>query len=332
MNGTAHIHLREAARGLGQASALDVSDRTILSMKGPDGLDLLQRITTNDLSKIQVGGVAQTIFTNERGRMIDLVSVVRQSQTDLLLIAHATVSERLIEWLNRFIIMEDTRVEPPEESWSHFIIFHGDQSGNAKALASLTTRLFDQPVDEKNLLLRKEHFYFLESLRHQPILHIVSRDVSPAKLAAELVDAGFTLSTSEEYARFRVQIGIPDAPNEINDSYNPLEADLSSLVSFTKGCYVGQEVITRLDTYKKVQRALVQLKLSDLPAEIPTQIFDEREAVGSVTTLAQDPREKSITGLGYVNHSSLERNAKLSITSGGTRIQVLRAKTSNDSM
>ncbi len=58
---------------------------------------------------------------------------------------------------------------------------------------------------------------------------------------------------------YKIENGIPSDPNELNDLYNPHEAKLIDLVDFKKGCYIGQEVIARLDTYDKVQKHLVGL-------------------------------------------------------------------------
>ena len=60
----------------------------------------------------------------------------------------------------------------------------------------------------------------------------------------------------------RVESGMPDWSTEITQDYNPLEARLIHAISFTKGCYTGQEVIARLDTYDKVQKYLMIIELT----------------------------------------------------------------------
>ena len=60
----------------------------------------------------------------------------------------------------------------------------------------------------------------------------------------------------------RIKAGVPVYGREMGESYNPLEAGLIGAIDFEKGCYIGQEVIARLDTYDKVQKILVSLKVS----------------------------------------------------------------------
>jgi folate-binding protein YgfZ len=67
----------------------------------------------------------------------------------------------------------------------------------------------------------------------------------------------FRFTGEAAYSMYAVEQGIPRAPYEINEDYNPHEINLAGDVSFTKGCYIGQEVIARLDTYDKVQKRLM---------------------------------------------------------------------------
>ena len=71
-----------------------------------------------------------------------------------------------------------------------------------------------------------------------------------------------------EYLIFRIKNLIPKSGNEIIDSYNPLDLGLERLIDFSKGCYVGQEVIARLDTYKKVQNIMHMIKVDDIDSNM----------------------------------------------------------------
>ncbi len=73
----------------------------------------------------------------------------------------------------------------------------------------------------------------------------------------------FNLIGEKAYEVYRIEQGIPVAPNELNDNYNPHESKLLNAVSFRKGCYIGQEVIARLETYEKVQKYLVGVEFDE---------------------------------------------------------------------
>ncbi|MHC4816935.1 MAG: CAF17-like 4Fe-4S cluster assembly/insertion protein YgfZ, partial [Planctomycetota bacterium] len=85
--------------------------------------------------------------------------------------------------------------------------------------------------------------------------------------------------------RIRVRQGIPAFPNEINERHNPWEAGLADAISLTKGCYIGQEVVSRLITYEKVQRNLAGLRL-ERPMAGGEEVTREGEGVGYLTTVS----------------------------------------------
>ena len=76
----------------------------------------------------------------------------------------------------------------------------------------------------------------------------------------------------------RVSFGIPEYGPELGEPFNPLEAGLIGSVDFTKGCYIGQEVVARLDSYKKVQKYLVSLRFVD-----SSPVFQPWASVSSLT-------------------------------------------------
>jgi folate-binding protein YgfZ len=116
----------------------------------------------------------------------------------------------------------------------------------------------------------------------------------------ELLRLGYQRSTFERYDEYRIQHGIPVSPNELSVAYNPLEADLGGLISWTKGCYIGQEVIARLDTYKKVQKMLVGLEMAELPLALPTVLFFNEMECGTITSARRASETGKTIGLGYL--------------------------------
>jgi folate-binding protein YgfZ len=87
----------------------------------------------------------------------------------------------------------------------------------------------------------------------------------------------------------RVAAGLPAHPHELNDEHNPWEARLQDTVSLTKGCYVGQEVIARLNTYKKVAKQLVRIAV---PGTVPapgSAVRSGDESIGVVTSAVEIP-------------------------------------------
>lgn len=95
---------------------------------------------------------------------------------------------------------------------------------------------------------------------------------------------GMTAELSPEFDRWRILHGIPAAGKELVQDFNPLELNLWDWISFTKGCYLGQEVVARLDTYQKVQRSLCRFS-SGGPIAEGSKLHDaDGNEVGKVTS------------------------------------------------
>lgn len=245
--------------------------RTLLFVRGQEGRDLLQRLSTNDLGKLDAGPV-QTALTTEKGKIVDILTVLKLSDEMLLLTGRSRAPEATESWLNKFIIMEDIAVTPAADAFDHFLL-PGEQ-GDLSTPGILGFR----DVWGQHFLVQRG-------------------DEIPTALSGRPTIGSTDLDT------YRVFRGIPEWGSELSESVNPLEAGLQNLVSWTKGCYVGQEVIARLDTYKKVQSKLTRFELSKTCA-VPAGIVRGNSEVGMLTSVT-GVDEGRVYGLGYLR-SGLE--------------------------
>jgi tRNA-modifying protein YgfZ len=263
---------------------VDVSERAIVSLLGSESLDLLQRISTNDVSRLSPDGSIQTVLVNEKGRIVEVVSVVDRPGEGLLVVGQSTDPQIMKQWIEKYIIMEDIVVMVLTGKLTHLISY--DSTENIRDLIHRLTlnncRVFEETFGSAKLG------------------HVIAPRESRQTAMEWLLSVGFVESGSTDYEEHRVTHGVPGFPNELSASYNPLEAGLFDLVSFTKGCYIGQEVVARLDTYKKVQRRLLRLKMSELPENLPAKIYLEREEYGSVTSAVRLSDSHECLGLGYM--------------------------------
>ncbi|MFN7976070.1 MAG: glycine cleavage T C-terminal barrel domain-containing protein [Acidobacteriota bacterium] len=120
-------------------------------------------------------------------------------------------------------------------------------------------------------------------------------------IAAKLASAGSVAIDGGTFDAIRVSSRIPTHPAELNEERNPWEARLDGSISLVKGCYIGQEVVARLDTYKKVHRSLVHLDLDGdaLPA-VRAPVVHEGRDVGYVSSAVVNPRTGRVEALGYL--------------------------------
>ena len=113
----------------------------------------------------------------------------------------------------------------------------------------------------------------------------------------------------------RVNFGVPEYGPELGEQFSPLEAGLIGSVDFAKGCYIGQEVIARLDSYKKVQKYLVSLSFdADATVSSGDELFDEGKPVGTITSVAPAPSDGTLKGLGYVKAANATPGTRLDVT------------------
>jgi folate-binding protein YgfZ len=109
---------------------------------------------------------------------------------------------------------------------------------------------------------------------------------------------------------------LPRAGTELDEEHNPLEAGLRDAVNFSKGCYVGQEVVARLETYDKVSRRLMVVRPSDSATRAPVSgdtLTREGRAIGSITSAAVVPGGTAWIALAYVKRSRGEHGSAVGI-------------------
>ena len=94
---------------------------------------------------------------------------------------------------------------------------------------------------------------------------------------------------SAAYQILRIEAGLPEPVSEIRPEYIPLEVGLRDAISFTKGCYIGQEIIARMDSRGRQARTLVGVRLSEA-ADTGDSVEQDNRRVGSVTSVAHSPR------------------------------------------
>lgn len=272
-------------------------------MSGRESLDLLQRISTNDLSPVKAGEKVQTILTNDKGRIVDVVSVIPRGPDNLLLAGCNPAASVLKGWIEKLIIMEDITVVDVTSDYYQLY-------------------LFGLKPNTQDSFLQLGADFVLEKWRATTLLRLVGYAGSFDSVVRKLNESGVGRELPGLFESFRISNGIPAFPSELSTTYNPLEAGLDGMISWTKGCYVGQEVIARLDTYKKVQRKLVRLRLEKHPGKLPAPLVSRENEVGLVTSASRISDDEGAVGLGYIRTSFLLKPDELSIRLGAEVVGV----------
>ncbi len=114
---------------------------------------------------------------------------------------------------------------------------------------------------------------------------------------------GVEQMSNNEYEFTRIGAGIPEGENELSDQINPVECGLSKYISFTKGCYIGQEVIARLDSQGKIPKQMVKIK-SDGIMNKDDKIYIEDKETGFISSTVNF--NGSYSGLGFIRSVNLD--------------------------
>jgi len=318
-----------------------------LKAVGRDTLDLLNRMSTNRVLSLQPGEGMPTILTTDRGRILELITVINAGDY-ILLITSPGNQRTVIEWLDKYTIMEDLTVEDITAATTMLTVLG---PGSQAALESAAGIGLDSvpPFHTMMAELKAPHSPFDngEPLLVPPFprgrmwgIRIIRRHLGtlpgfdlilpPNEAEAvwqHLVASGLTPLGMEAYEALRVRHAVPAYGRELGESYNPLEAGLIGSINFEKGCYIGQEVIARLDTYDKVQRHLVLLHFSSQSdAYSGVTLQHNGQDVGVVTSVARIPTTGEVIGLGYARKGAAAVGTRLQLAgsaSGWAEIEAL---------
>jgi folate-binding protein YgfZ len=275
---------------------------------GQDALDLIHRMSTNDLLPLidKSGDGAQTVLTTEKGRIIDLLTILSKGR-NALLITSSGREDLVIKWLDKFVIMEDAKFEKKSDEISQFLIFGPkaleflQEISPISLIGLMNFNFIEVEVAGVNVILQKTHriiesgwAIFVEKPDSKAVLDYLQDAIE---------SEGGTVIDDDTYNLMRIEAGIPTAPNELNEKHNPLETTLVQAISWTKGCYIGQEVIARLDTYDKVQRHLMGVEISETfkNGSLPIPVANsENEQIGEITSMEFSPSLNKSIGLAFI--------------------------------
>ncbi len=303
----------------------------IIELTGKDCLDFLHRITTNSILHIQQNEFVKTIFTNEKGRIIGLADVINLGDK-LWLKTDKYFKDKIVAWINRYVISDDVNVNDISSDFCS-VDFYGQQRN------SFIEYLFNSQNIEvcsgKTQLIKfdEEELLFIYSDNIPSIGNLLSINLQNNQLVKLLTfifenkgPFDFNLIGKIAFESYRIEQGILNPDNELNDNFNPHELNLSELIDTKKGCYIGQEVLARLETYDKVQKKISGLILSDDFELIDNnEIYDSNsEVAGYLTSKTYSYKLKKVIGLGLIKKKYLSGEEELFIkTHNSNEIKIL---------
>ncbi len=289
-----------------------LTDRSALGMlklNGETRLDLIHRMSTQDVKNLESGEGAATVLTTDVGRMIDRLILYAASDTVYALTGENN-SEAIARYLLRFVFFNDdfqladispnTTIFGVYGPWAMHIL--GEEAGFPEV---------DIPIHH----WREAEIAGIIAYLHRtdPInefgYFIMCETRDRKTLRETLLSAGLVFADEAAFDYLRIEAGQPRFGREITQEYIPLEAGLWDDVSFKKGCYTGQEIIARMESRGKLAKKLVQLSSGAEVAQ-GAEIMAGGKRAGIVTSAAVG--KEGTVALGYVKTSLLAERTPLS--------------------
>ncbi len=283
---------------------------SIVSHRGPDALDLLHRLTTKDLLSVKLGHSRRTALTSDRGRVVDVFLVVNtpEPEHEFMLISDSTDSKRLISAIDYYTIMEDAELADMSASSTRISLVGPTSKKTAEAAFGVNV----EPDSSIEYAVGDDSVKIVsDSSRGVDWVEVICENGNLASVLSKITAAGAVEIDSANFEYFRIDHEIPGADREYGEHSNPIEAGLLHLIDWDKGCYVGQEVIARLDAYDKVQRNVKVLKSAD-PIGQGTKLVSDSKPAGIVTSSSTLENENGeFLSLALVRKAFLDSNTTL---------------------
>jgi folate-binding protein YgfZ len=346
-----HRSLRE------NAGVIDLSFRSRLCLVGADRARFLHGQVTNDVKKLRAGEGCYAAITTAKGKMESDLNIFCLAD-ELLLDFEPGLAEKISRRLEKFIVADDVQIV---DAAPHYGLLSVQGPRAAEVIRALdlfseipkqqlgSTKISDATLGEiylanhSRLTLERRTPVRLERENTSPLaepefgvpagfdLFIPNHSLGAVadKLIAAAKQIGGRACGWQAFETARIEAGIPRFGADMDETSIPLECGIESrAISYTKGCYLGQEVINRIHSVGHVNRELRGLRLADDLNFLPSRgdkLFHAGKEIGHVTSAVKSPALNANVALGYVRREANQIGNELTLptAAGATRWKIV---------
>lgn len=304
-------------------NAAIVVDRSVcgtIALTGNDRASFLHALLTNDIGALPMGRGVYAAYLTPQGRMVSDMRVIETGNRMLLNVARE-VAAPLAERFDRLIFSED--VQSRDVTGELAVIgVHGPSA--ARMIHQATGTSVADVADQYDNVTNESMTVVRDDSLGLPGYDLYVPAGDAAAMRAKLVNAGAVVASDDTAETLRIEAGRPRFGVDMDTDTIPLEAGLEDrAISFTKGCYVGQEVIIRVmhRGHGRVARRLMSLVLSN--GAVPSRghaIHAGDRVVGEITSAAASPRHGAPLALGYVQRDFAVPGTELTVNGSQARV------------
>lgn len=272
------------------ANVFRLSDVTVLDLVGSDSPKILHNLTTNEVKSLEVGCGVETFITDVRGKTLGHVYAYRTGQ-GYRLIGAPGQADAIAAHMDRYTIREDATPEDRSEKLTAFVL-------SPDATASLR--------EEADWGQSNAEAFGVDWLGDHTMVLLTE---TPGAVEQVLTTLGESFAEDDEFHIARTLAGFPWFGVDVSEKNLPQEANrIEQSICFTKGCYLGQETVARLDALGQVQKQLVRWETRGaIPAPV-AEVLSAGKVVGKLTSIAMTGPESCIA-IGMARRSHFEPGA-----------------------
>ena len=273
---------------------------TPLKITGKDSLDFLHGQVSNKVKGLKEGEHNTSLMLNFKGHALAQMRVFKRAE-DLFVVVESGLGEIVKKQLNAHIIFDQVEIEDLSNTLVSLTLL----GNNA---IQILQKLFSNLPSENNFIYIPLNGakVLINSARRALYpafdLHILKKDA--IDLANLLLEVDATFAGEELLNIARVEAGIPNAAYEGGEGVLPQEIGLEEAISYNKGCYLGQEIMARIEARGNVHKELSILSFEKSPASNEKSIVANGKSVGKISTLINHPEK------GFMALASLRKDVK----------------------
>lgn len=299
--------VREGGVGL-----IDLSSRGRIRVSGAEATMFLNGLITNDMKTLAENRWMPAAFPTVQGRLIGAVRIVR-GKDSFLIDTDAESREAVLKTISRFTLAGDFHVSDVTAETALLSI-------QGKRAAEVVEKVFETPVSDlpRNGAIELPVTIIRATHTAEDGFDVVIDSGQAPQIREALINAGAQPVGDDTFEVLRIEAGIARYGRDMDETTIVTETNLDDAVSYTKGCYVGQEIIVRIKHRGHVAKKLTGLRFdTDRSVEAGAIIKStDGTEIGKVTSTAFSPALKNTIGLGYVRYEYLAAGTNVMVDDG----------------
>jgi len=262
-------HIRSGGAGFHE------QERGLIAVWGKEAVQFLDGLISNDMKTLEDGQQMLAAFPNAQGRLLAVVRVLRQGDR-YLFDTEGTTRDKVFNNLFRFTFAGDFFVEDLSEQYKYFEMFMAEPPALAGGI------VFDMKTSAGIFVELADSDKFRETLISQNAIHI----------------------TDDLYETLRIETGVPKYGVDMDETTIVPELGLDGLISYNKGCYIGQEIIARIHFRGHVAKRLAGI-IADDQLVSGTELTIDGKNAGKIMSTAYSPSMDENLAIAYVRYDHL---------------------------